>query len=352
MGTESDPVIIAQRLLNLYRQLHIFSSDKKDAYDRMLLEQPAEIKKILGTLPGGIVVQQYIADLEAEKGLAVENFENDLPPKPEPVAAPVFTADPQGTQRAAPVQPTVVSVANDPAMIKGIVDAFKEAIITSEKNRKEDTKELAQTIVALQSKLMQSMMAKMPTTPAQNPTVEAKSATVETTKVTTVETRVTSSNEASGGIQASQLEDIVAGISRAQSQLIKEMAATQTEQLSQLISKVLKEIQQMSTQTLIDAVQAVHRENMDFFKNQIFSSVSMVTINKEMADDEDDEDYFYERKKAKKSHKRITLRTEEKNAEDYEWQYVSEPIEQETYQDEEDKDNADEWEYVEEPVRE
>jgi hypothetical protein len=64
MGTESDPVIIAQRLLNLYRQLHIFSPEKKEAYNKMLLEQTPEVKKVLGTLPGGVVVQQYLYELE------------------------------------------------------------------------------------------------------------------------------------------------------------------------------------------------------------------------------------------------------------------------------------------------
>ena len=74
LGTESDPVIIAQRLLNLYRQLHIFSQEKKEAYNQMLLEQTPEVKRTLGNLPGGIVLQQYIADIEEEAGLEVEDF--------------------------------------------------------------------------------------------------------------------------------------------------------------------------------------------------------------------------------------------------------------------------------------
>lgn len=48
MGTESDPVVIAQRLLNLYRQLHIFSPEKKQEYNKMLMEQTPEVKKCLG----------------------------------------------------------------------------------------------------------------------------------------------------------------------------------------------------------------------------------------------------------------------------------------------------------------
>ena len=272
MGTESDPVIIAQRLLNLYRQLHIFSPEKKEAYNQMLIEQPQSIKRILSTLPGGIVLQQYLAELEGEDEGDFEKPVNNKEERDIEQSVRPTTFD---------AQPTVVSVANDPQMIKGIVDAFKEAIITSEKHRKEDTKELAQTIVALQSKVMQDMMNKM-----SNQST-ASASRVET-KVTTVETKVMNAEATNNqsGFQLSQLEDVVAGISKAQGELIKDMAQSQTEQLSQLISKVLKEIQQMSTQTLIDAVQAVHRENMDFFKNQIFSSVSKMPMNAEIIEPE------------------------------------------------------------------
>lgn len=264
MGTESDPLIIAQRLLNLYRQLHIFSPEKKEAYNQMLMEQSPEVKRTLGVLPGGIVVQQYLADIEEQAGVAVENYNNDGAPAADNGA---------GSADNAPkvvMNPASVTVASDPEMIKEIVSAFKEAIVTSEKNRKEDTKELAQTIIALQSKLTQTMLGKQPV-------------------------------GGDGGLgSATRLEEIVAGITQAQSQLIKDMAQAQTQELSQLISRVLKEIQQMSTQTLVDAVQTVHRESMDFFKNQIFSSVSMVPMAAKMA--EPKAQYEYERNKAEKVH--------------------------------------------------
>lgn len=258
MGTESDPVIIAQRLLNLYRQLHIFSPEKKEAYNKMLLEQPPEIKRMLSSLPGGIVVQEYISDLEAEAGITVEHFDDDSETQGYNAAA-----DDYAPSSSAPVRNT-----SDPEIIKGIVEAFKEVIETSEKNRKEDTKELAQTIVALQSKLMQSAGGRV-----------GPGASV-----------------ASGVDNLPRLEEIIAGISKAQGELIKEMAQAQTQELSQLISRVLKEIQQMSTQTLIDAVQTVHRENMDFFKNQIFSSVSMVPMSSKMAERKTQFEYEQNRK--------------------------------------------------------
>ena len=265
MGTESDPLIIAQRLLNLYRQLHIFSPEKKEAYNQMLMEQSPEVKRTLGALPGGIVVQQYLADIEEQAGVAVESYDND--------GAPVVDNNSTDSDTAPKVvmKPASVTVASDPEMIKEIVSAFKEAIVTSEKNRKEDTKELAQTIIALQSKLTQTMLGKQPV-----------------------------GGDGSSFGNATHLEEIVAGITQAQSQLIKDMAQAQTQELSELISRVLKEIQQMSTQTLVDAVQTVHRESMDFFKNQIFSSVSMVPMAAKIA--EPKAQYEYERNKAEKVH--------------------------------------------------
>ena len=44
---EEDPVIIAQRFLNIFRQLHIFSAEKKDAFNKMLLELPPYIRGLL-----------------------------------------------------------------------------------------------------------------------------------------------------------------------------------------------------------------------------------------------------------------------------------------------------------------
>lgn len=194
LGTESDPVIIAQRLLNLYRQLHIFSQEKKEAYNQMLLEQTPEVKRMLGNLPGGVVLQQYLADIEEEYGLEVEDFSIYHGADKENVQEEI----PLKTHKSTPVAPAV-TIASDPNMVQGIVEAFKEAMITSEKNRKEDTKELAQTIVALQSKLTQTILDK-------------NSGNVVNTAAP----------------QPANLDEIISSISKAQGELIKEVAQVQT----------------------------------------------------------------------------------------------------------------------------
>ena len=67
---EEDPVVVAQRYLNIYRQMHIFSPDRKESFNKMLLELPPEILSILGTLPGGSILQDYVDDLAEKNGVA------------------------------------------------------------------------------------------------------------------------------------------------------------------------------------------------------------------------------------------------------------------------------------------
>ena len=69
-GDGEDPIIIAQRFLNIFRQLHIFSEERRQAFNKMLLELPPEVKSIFQSLPGGTPLQEYMEDLEQKsKGL-------------------------------------------------------------------------------------------------------------------------------------------------------------------------------------------------------------------------------------------------------------------------------------------
>lgn len=44
--SEELPIIVAQRFLNIFRQLHIFSDERREAFNKMLLELPPEVKSI------------------------------------------------------------------------------------------------------------------------------------------------------------------------------------------------------------------------------------------------------------------------------------------------------------------
>ncbi|MBR4107021.1 MAG: hypothetical protein IKK52_06960 [Alphaproteobacteria bacterium] len=98
---EEDPVVVAQRYLNIYRQMHIFSPERKLEFDKMLLELPSSIYGILSSLPGGMVLQDYINDLNEKNGKGPLKTA-DSPQKSTPILEEAIsqTAQPQ-------VQPTV-----------------------------------------------------------------------------------------------------------------------------------------------------------------------------------------------------------------------------------------------------
>ena len=65
---EEDPRVIAQRLLNIFRQLHIITQKKRDEFNQHIKEQPYAVKKALASLPGGGVLLEYLNELEIESG--------------------------------------------------------------------------------------------------------------------------------------------------------------------------------------------------------------------------------------------------------------------------------------------
>lgn len=67
-----DPRVAAQRLLNIFRQLHIFSAHKRQEFNGYLLKQPMPVKKALAALPGGSLVLEYINELEEEAGVQTD----------------------------------------------------------------------------------------------------------------------------------------------------------------------------------------------------------------------------------------------------------------------------------------
>ncbi len=67
---EEDPVVVAQRFLNIYRQLHIFNAERKASFNKMLLELSPQIRGLFGQLPGGALLQDYVDELAEKEGVA------------------------------------------------------------------------------------------------------------------------------------------------------------------------------------------------------------------------------------------------------------------------------------------
>lgn len=112
---EEDPVIIAQRFLNIFRQLHIFSAEKKDAFNKMLLELPPYIRGLFGSLPGGGILQEYVDDLAEKQGIEVGSHTSAATSAPagmeEEVAKAkiLATALAEAQAQTAAINPTVVN---------------------------------------------------------------------------------------------------------------------------------------------------------------------------------------------------------------------------------------------------
>ena len=68
-----EPIVIAQRYLNIFRQLHIFDDARKASFNQKLLELPAEIRGMFANLPGGSTLQEYVNNLEKKAGISHEN---------------------------------------------------------------------------------------------------------------------------------------------------------------------------------------------------------------------------------------------------------------------------------------
>ena len=67
---EEDPILVAQRYLNIFHQIHIFNANKKAEFDQALLSMPEKIKGLMSTIPGGRVLLEHIKELEENQGIS------------------------------------------------------------------------------------------------------------------------------------------------------------------------------------------------------------------------------------------------------------------------------------------
>ena len=349
-GDGEDPIIIAQRFLNIFRQLHIFSTERKEAFNKMILEQPPEIRGMFGSLPGGSVLQEYVDELEQSAGVARDHsgefqtasatpelndeisrakilatalaeaqiqanakLQNSIPQvQPQPAAA--------APQPAAPTYAGPAKIVADASFAKEIAAAFSQALKFNEERSQTGNKQLAAAVIASQEKMAKIFAEKSSNSELTSALIATQekmaqalaenAAAIKNMPVKSLgsgkETSFSSpdgSREILDAIRESQdrmaqmimqhntmaasnssntnanniqinatpmppMEDIVKGIVKAQSELFREMSETQTKELSAIISVALKESQQLSTQTIVEAMERMQKENQKFFEQQ------------------------------------------------------------------------------------
>jgi len=79
---EGNPILIAQRYLNIYNQLHIFNAERRKEFDESLLNMPLHIRMLMSTIPGGSLLLEHIAKLESERGIAAVEVESEKAAQP------------------------------------------------------------------------------------------------------------------------------------------------------------------------------------------------------------------------------------------------------------------------------
>ena len=113
---EEDPLLVAQRFLNIFRQLHIFDQKRREEFNSLILAQKPEIRGSFGLLPGGSVLQEYVDELEISKGITQSNGNFSIAPsldtqdKESPLAK-IKNAQQQSSS------PTQVSIAGDAKLV-------------------------------------------------------------------------------------------------------------------------------------------------------------------------------------------------------------------------------------------
>ena len=148
---EEDPILIAQRYLNIYRQMHIFNQNRQDEFDRELLALSPEIKILLSTLPGGGLLLEHIEETAEKLGIESVNISNKK-------VATIRKKDNSDLQSSAPANPTVSANSNIPmdTNLANDLSSLSMAIQQTEQRYKEDMQTLTKTIT---DSIMESQMA-------------------------------------------------------------------------------------------------------------------------------------------------------------------------------------------------
>ncbi len=275
---EELPIIVAQRFLNIFRQLHIFSDERREAFNKMLLELPPEVKAIFQSLPGGTPLQEYMEDQEQKsKGLepvahhSTAKNSNILQEALSSAQPHTSTGGGEGIingdnfakilasslaqsnaeiirelQNSRPA--TTVAGGADGANIsfdgpmKLVADesfthiiskALAEAIENSEKKRLEDNQMIARSFMELQENLTKL--------------IEQGS-----------QMKFIAADGSGESVAPLQMKGIVDDLVKAQSTFLKETTQNQKEELSSIISTAIKESQKVSTQALIESFQKIN----------------------------------------------------------------------------------------------
>ena len=192
-GDGEDPVLVAQRFLNIFRQLHIFDEKRHAEFKAQILALSPDIRGAFGMLPGGQALQEYADEVVREAGGAATNADMSAATAQGTIlsaamaeAAPsVPPQHPSAPQSQAAPQPQVIpqiiqagggKIVADEAFAQTLAQAFAKALQFSDNNKKEDIKELITAIRESKATVAAGQTQEMPVQAAGTaPAVAAES---------------------------------------------------------------------------------------------------------------------------------------------------------------------------------
>ena len=69
---EESLILVAQRYLNIYHQIHIFNAERRAEFDESLVQMPDKVRITMVDMPGGRVLLEHVQELEKARGIKSE----------------------------------------------------------------------------------------------------------------------------------------------------------------------------------------------------------------------------------------------------------------------------------------
>ena len=76
-STEEAPILIAQRYLNIFRQVHIFNKATRDKFDDELLALPDNVINFIKKMPGGRLLIEHLEEIKTNRGISFVKTNRD-----------------------------------------------------------------------------------------------------------------------------------------------------------------------------------------------------------------------------------------------------------------------------------
>ena len=262
-GIEEEPVIVIQRFLNLFKQSHIFDETQKNRFHKMILDFPSELRGMFKILPGGGLLQDYVDDLEVATGNVRDKSVNVSGSLTQDESAPSgpaaagnmalggkIVADESFARELAKAfsgtnaGPISGKVVVDESFAKELAKAFSAAPVGSGGGK----------VVADESfaKELAKALSENQTASTGGKVVADESFAKEITGA--IVQVIKHNNENKKEDERFFLEESI----KKQSELFSQMAKTQSKELANAMVAALREAQELSIKSFIEAIKTIH----------------------------------------------------------------------------------------------